>query len=819
MQINIEKDKTSSGLIVTSDMIFVSSGGTAIDTTISGVDKGTYGFMLVEYGGSAKKTEVNPYAYFNISSGGYATEVKENGGCVNVMSNANVTFVSNTFSGAILGEATVHSGTTAYGTTISNGGQLYVYSGGLASKTAVDSSGRLTVISGGAAVDTKVSSGAILSVRQDGKATGITVLSSGSITVQSGGSMQDVVVKSGGSLYVSSGATATNVTLSGGRLLIASGATVENFVNQKGKVYAADGAVIISKGKTGGSTKLEASSDCDNSWNNYLYSKKKTPRLNTSVYSAAAQNITSKTKGILLDKSGLSHDGKSNYVGYGDEADFTKITLTCGARLAFDLEATGAAKITIWSLTVTGYDRTGNPKCKMKALQAVTIKKGQSFSSDTVKKAPLLAKGDYYISVQAVNPKKGGSAYYNVSLNRDGSKFYFKGDDFDDAWSAFADSDYSGKGTVGTLTANKKNVLSDWVGFDDAVDYRKFTLASAAKLNLTIDAGDAVGFSICRADGRGGLKTLKSVKLRKNGEKDCSVLLDAGDYYFCVKSANAKKGGDADYAVKQNSSVFFDGADRSDDWNNMENEGAGSKGGFGKAGKISGKTNAVVQNNWVGYSDPVDYFQFTLDSDAELSFNIRTSDVAKFTVYELKEKKKTRKGVTTSTFSLKKLQTAKLAGTDSLQPTESLSLKAGNYYFSMESANAKKGGKASYDVFVKEFKALPKSGMDACALSMPDDGNEWEPDAGSDGLGIGMPETSADEAAGLVWSSDSVPAGMEMSGPDGDGFCVSPVPVPVADDLFVGLAATPETVAGPAGDADVSSQNEDPLLLTGDLLA
>ena len=396
--IYLNNGESSTGLILTSDSLFVSSGGTAINTIISGaIDM--YGFMSVDYGGSAQKTTVNPCGQLNISGGAYVTEIKENGGCVNVGSGANVTFVPNVFSGVVAKDASVHSGTTAYAVTLSSGGQLYVYSGGSASRTVVDSSCRLTVVSGGVAIDTTVSSGAFFSAQENGSATGVTVLSSGSLSVQPGGSMQNVVVSSGGSLYVSSGATATNVTLSGGRLIAVSGATVENFVNKKGSVYAPEGAIIISKGKTSSSSKLEVSSDCDSGWNNYLYAKKRTPKLNTSVYSATAQSITTKTKGVLLDKSGaVSHEGKSNYVGYGDDADFTKITLTCGARLVFNVEATGQAKFTIWSLTVSGYDRKGNPKYKMKSLQTVTLKKGQS-EAETLKNAPLLAAGDYYISV------------------------------------------------------------------------------------------------------------------------------------------------------------------------------------------------------------------------------------------------------------------------------------------------------------------------------------------------------------------------------------------------------------------------------------
>ena len=69
-----------------------------------------------------------------VYSGGIA-QIKENGGYINVGAGANVTFVSNSFSGLVLSSgqsATVHSGTTANSITVNSGGTLAVLSGGTA---------------------------------------------------------------------------------------------------------------------------------------------------------------------------------------------------------------------------------------------------------------------------------------------------------------------------------------------------------------------------------------------------------------------------------------------------------------------------------------------------------------------------------------------------------------------------------------------------------------------------------------------------------------------------------------------------------------
>ena len=799
----VNDGESSTGLILTEDSLFITSGGTAINTTLSGVDEHLHGFMLVDFGGSADKTTVNPNGQLNISAGAIVTQVKENGGCVNLSPGASATFVSNVFSGVITWEATVHTGTTAYQTTVPYGCDLYVYEGGLASRTVVESAGRVFIVSGGTTVDTTLSSGGYVLVSSGGNMNGVTVLSSGSVSVKPGGFLQNIVVSSGGSLYVSSGATATNVTLSGGRLLAVSGATIEGFTNKNGKVYADEGVTIISKGKTSSSSKLEVSSDCDSGWNDYLYAKKRTPPLNTSVFSANAQSITSKTKSVLLDKSGaVSHEGKSNYVGYGDDADFTKVTLTCGARLVFNVEATGQAKFTIWSLTVSGYDRKGNPKYKMKSLQTVTLKKGQS-EVETLKKAPLLAAGDYYISVEAVKPKKGGNAYYNVSVSSN-SVFYAKGKTYDDDWINFVKEDYSGLAHLGVLTASKENVFSDWVGFGDLTDYRKFKITTGAKLSFKVSATDAASISIVRIDSkqkRENVTTLSekkvwSGKLKKRGDGDYyvvtkPVLLEAGDYYLCVTSTNGKKGGSADYSVVQNKDecVYFNKGNNTDDWDDLAEKGAAGK--FLKAGEIKSNTTNVL-SDWVGYGDAVDYRQFTIKSGANLSFEISADDAVKFTVYQLIGKTD-KKGNTT--YSLKKLQSTGVKANVAAK-TKNLKLEAGTYYFGVESTNAKKGGNATYNIKVNEFAALPASGKDASALAMTEESSQLEfeadPGAGASVQDLRLTEgTASGSGSGCVTLSGGVLADLAMPGVD--DVSASPIPVAASDELFEGLSDSGKT--------------------------
>jgi autotransporter passenger strand-loop-strand repeat protein len=135
--------------------------------------------LLVFSGGTAVNPVINRYGALGVSSGGEAIGVVENGGSVDVLDGANVTFTSNTFSGLVLAfykqSATVHSGTTAYGTIVNSGSEndgygknnsvsFLVFSDGIANDTTVNYMGKMYVFSGGTANRTTVLSGGSLIV-------------------------------------------------------------------------------------------------------------------------------------------------------------------------------------------------------------------------------------------------------------------------------------------------------------------------------------------------------------------------------------------------------------------------------------------------------------------------------------------------------------------------------------------------------------------------------------------------------------------------------------------------------------------------------
>ena len=137
--------------------------------------------------------------------------------------------------------------------------------------------------------------------------------------------------------------------------------------------------------------------------------------INPKIGEFMLTNITTDTTNVQLDKDAPAHVGVAgdwnNFVGFGDAADYAKINVEgTGATVSFSITSTDAAKFIIY---------TFDGVSKLKAVQTTTLKKAKGatvFSADT--KALALAEGEYFISVQSTNAKKGGAAYYNVSVNQ-----------------------------------------------------------------------------------------------------------------------------------------------------------------------------------------------------------------------------------------------------------------------------------------------------------------------------------------------------------------------------------------------------------------
>ena len=284
---NVSSGITSSGITLSRDSMYVSSGGTATNTTVS-------------YSGR-----------LYVSSGGTALNIVENGGYVYVAEGASVTFTPNTISGLVLSNtsATLHSVTTANHTTVNGGGRLSVSSGGTVNYTTMNE-GYLVVYSGGTANSTTVnygllyvfSGGTVLNIIENGgyvyaaeganvtftpntisglvlsytsatlhsgtMANYTTLNSAGYLHVFSGGTANYTTVNSGGSMRVFFGGTATATTVNyGGSMTVSSGGTAtDTTVNTGGRIFVEDEAqintlILSGGGVTNSSGNVEI---CDN---------------------------------------------------------------------------------------------------------------------------------------------------------------------------------------------------------------------------------------------------------------------------------------------------------------------------------------------------------------------------------------------------------------------------------------------------------------------------------------------------------------------------------------------------------------------------
>ncbi len=207
----------SSGRTVTSAIMgkqtrmYISSGGTANSTTVSG------GSMHISSGGTANKTSLDSGCVY-VSTGGIANDTVIRRGVLAISSGgtANDTIM-------FWGNTSITSGGVANGTNMSGG---WMYISGVANDTTVNASGNIDVAEGGVANDT-------------------TINTSGSMIVFSGAVANDTIVNSGGNLWLSSGAVANDTTLNScGNLWLLSGAVAnDTTLNTYGYISISSGCV------------------------------------------------------------------------------------------------------------------------------------------------------------------------------------------------------------------------------------------------------------------------------------------------------------------------------------------------------------------------------------------------------------------------------------------------------------------------------------------------------------------------------------------------------------------------------------------------
>ncbi|MBR4254113.1 MAG: hypothetical protein IKQ16_03395 [Lentisphaeria bacterium] len=472
----------------------------------------------------------------------------------------------------------VSAGGTAAGITVEAGGGMYVFAGGSATGRMVFAPDAGVFFEDGSTLDFDISN---LKPGADARAKGLSCIQGSPLfTLTVSGTQAK------GLYILADDAPEFETSLS---VLDAAGAALGTFsvgqsVDINGTGYSlnlSDRVLTLTVGAAG------TANHADCGWNNKLC-ENKTP--NPKIKDTVPAALTSGTmEEILLDSEGsVSKDGRRNFVGFGDVADYAKITLDHAAKLSFLIDATDAAKFIIQKL-VEGKDG----KYTVKTLQTTAILKKNRYSGKTG--SLMLERGDYYISMQSTNAKKGGAAYYKVTLDQDACCFY---DDGDDGWNngplldkklpsektaAFLPVTITGTATEtpvqfdnnfgedGKLRLNKD--YSNFVGFGDTSDFVKLSATQPVQLSFTVRATGNVKlkvYSLSRNAKTGAwvMKTLQTVTLNVNKGDSASsqkaIRLDrlgvgaaAGDpagYYVSVESTDKK--GNAYYSVTVDSKLY-----------------------------------------------------------------------------------------------------------------------------------------------------------------------------------------------------------------------------------------------------------------------
>ena len=522
----------------------------------------------------------------------------------------------------------------------------------------------------------------------------------------------------------------------------------------------------------------------DDGWNNYVYDKKnKENPLNPLLGEFVTNALSGGVNGVLLDRlDSVDLDGWNNFVGKvvgftpeQDAADYAKIVLTTGAKLTFDVASLAGGKFAIWQLVQGKDDKQGNPTYSMKSLQTASLKKAKGATVYTASsKEKLFEAGTYFVSMQSSIAKKGDTmGFYNVGV---GAKSVYFADD-DDGWNNYAydkakDPDFNSGLKSETLHAAGQTVQADntgylygayyrnFVGFGDDTDFVKIRLTKAANLSFHLDAAGAMP----DVKGTGALKLVvysfdeakkKMTALQTTSFKAVGgfvdatsklKLLDAGDYYVSVQSANASKGDAVYYNMTVGSdTVFFTNCD--DGWNNYVydkkneehplNTAVTDAAGFAVNADVKGNPIALDNasytfkgksyGNFVGHGDDADFMKLNVAKAGTASFKVEATDAAKIEIWQLVSKTD-KKGVTT--YSMKSLQSTALKKTevvDGIQmygaETKAYSFKEpGEYYLAVTSTNAKQGGNAYYNVSLLDSDIVDGAG-DADALAMPETDN------------------------------------------------------------------------------------------------
>ena len=209
------------------DTMFVSSGGTALETTVN-----SSGTIYIDGGGIAQDTVVNSSGYIGLSSGGMASDTTVNDG----------------------GFIDVYSFGKADGVTVSSGGSFGVYFTASATGVEMEEGAALRIYMDYYTILSGTSGGRELSI-SNGIADGLTIESGGFLYASGYTTVSNTTVKPGGHLAVYD--NAAGIIEDGGYVYIGSNADTVTFAAHEFKDVEVNGsAVTVHSGTTATNTAI-----------------------------------------------------------------------------------------------------------------------------------------------------------------------------------------------------------------------------------------------------------------------------------------------------------------------------------------------------------------------------------------------------------------------------------------------------------------------------------------------------------------------------------------------------------------------------------
>ena len=285
------------------------------------------------------------------------------------------------------------------------------------------------------------------------------------------------------------------------------------------------------------------------------------------------------------------------------------------------------------------------------------------------------------------------------------------------------------KGSVESEDGKYNSVGRTQVGEEtreDASDYAKIELAYGAALQFSVDSEVGGTFYVYEKtqDKKGNDIAKQRQKItvkadRTSPAKLATIYLEAGEYFVGMeaKLPSAKKFPEysAYYNVQLTGTKLFENADGG--WNDhayaLDADGKEDKFHLDPVLEskaldfkncvafISMDDGAIGADDWVGFSDATDYRMLTLKDDVRLTLNLNVTGTetgtgkAKLTIWKVSTNAKTGR----ITLSSKGSVTVKQGETGSIKKKF---LTAGDYFISVTSTDAKKGGDVSYNLKVDE---------------------------------------------------------------------------------------------------------------------